>query len=230
MHALESNAPLIVYVDIKSPYAFISLRPTMALEDKVGVPFDWRPLTLDIPSYLGSARKVQGKVVKANRSPSQWGMVRYAYMDARRYAEEQGFTLKGTEKIWNSELPHIGMLWVAERAPELMRIYLGTIFPPFWRRELDIENPEVVCQCLRTAGVPTDGFEDYSRGEGGQRHDALQAQLHPSGVYGVPTYVLDGEVLFGRENLSYISWYLAGRQGLPPDIANPVDVQNWPAL
>ena len=42
------------------------------------------------------------------------------------------------------------MLWGAERNPELMRIYLGTIFPPFWRRELDIENPEVVCQCLRT--------------------------------------------------------------------------------
>ena len=32
LHPLHSDAPLIVYIDVKSPYAFIALKPTLALE------------------------------------------------------------------------------------------------------------------------------------------------------------------------------------------------------
>ena len=60
MHPLKSDAPLIVYFDVKSPYGFVSIGPTLALEQELGVQFEWRPLTLDIPSYLGSARKSEG--------------------------------------------------------------------------------------------------------------------------------------------------------------------------
>ncbi len=50
MHPLESAAPLIVYLDIESPYALVAFRPTLALEASLGLSFDWRPLTLNIPS------------------------------------------------------------------------------------------------------------------------------------------------------------------------------------
>ena len=84
---LASDAPLIVYIDFKSPYAFIAKDPTYAIEDQLGIEIDWRPLTLDIPSFLGSARlDAKDKVVEQNRTPEQWQGVRYAYRDARRYA------------------------------------------------------------------------------------------------------------------------------------------------
>ena len=41
MNVLQSNAPLIVYVDVKSPYAFVAIRPTLALEVELGMKFDW---------------------------------------------------------------------------------------------------------------------------------------------------------------------------------------------
>ena len=82
-----SDRPLIVYIDFKSPYAFVAVRPTRELAAELGIAIDWRPLTLDIPSYLGSARlDDKGKVVESQRSPGQWNAVRYAYRDARRYA------------------------------------------------------------------------------------------------------------------------------------------------
>ncbi len=111
LDALASRAPVIVYVDIKSPYAFVAIKPTLALEAQLGVQFDWRPLTLDIPSYLGSAKKSAGKVVQSNRSADQWLSVKYGYKDARRYAEQQGYMLKGTEKIWDSSLANMGISW-----------------------------------------------------------------------------------------------------------------------
>ena len=37
MDPLQSDAPLIVYVDYKSPYAFLALVPTYQLEDDFGI-------------------------------------------------------------------------------------------------------------------------------------------------------------------------------------------------
>lgn len=220
MHVLESDAPLIVYVDIKSPYAFVAIRPTLALEAELNLQFDWRPLTLNIPSYLGSAEKKKGKVVASSgRSQRTWNAIRYSYRDARRYAERQGLILKGTEKIWDSTLPNIGILWVMATARDWLANYFEAVYPPFWRRELDIEDIGVVEACLEAAGVNASGFASYAAGAGRQMHDDLQPQFHLNGIYGVPTYVLGGEVLFGREHIPYIRWALSGQQGPPPDIA-----------
>ena len=224
MHPLQSRAPLIVYIDVKSPYAFIALKPTLALEAELGVLFDWRPLTLNIPSYLGSAEKKKGKVVASEgRSAGTWNLVRYAYRDARRYAEQQGYVLKGTEKIWDSSIANIGILWTVENARDRLPDYLEAVYQPFWRRELDIEDVSVVEACLAQAGVPTDGFADYQANKGRHLHDELQAGFHPSGIYGVPTYVFDDKILFGREHLPYIRWYFKGKNGPAPDIANAPD-------
>lgn len=220
MHVLKSDAPLIVYVDIKSPYAFVAIRPTLALEAELGLQFDWRPLTLDIPSYLGSAEKKQGKVVKSSgRSPRTWNAIRYSYRDARRYAERQGLILKGTEKIWESSIANIGILWTVETAREKLGAYFEAVYPPFWRRELDIEYVAVVEACLREAGIESEGFAEFQTGEGRARHDALQKQFHPNGIYGVPTYVIDDDILFGREHIPYLRWRLSGQKGPAPDIA-----------
>ena len=219
MQALESTSPLIVYIDIKSPYAFVAIKPILALEARLQKQFDWRPLTLNIPSYLGSAKKSKGKVVKSERTPAQWNNVRYAYRDTRRYAERQGYMLKGTEKIWDSSIVNIGILWVAQNARNRMAAYLEAVFPPFWRRELDIEDVTIVETALHAANVPSQGFADFASSEGRVAHDTLQDQLHPAGIYGVPSFVFDGQVLFGREHLPYVSWHLYGRKGTPPDLA-----------
>ncbi len=220
MHVLNSDAPLIVYVDVKSPYAFVAIRPTLALEAELGVQFEWRPLTLDIPSYLGSAEKKEGKVVASKgRSQRTWDAIRYSYRDARRYAERQGLMLKGTEKIWDSSIANIGILWVMQTARDRLGDYFEAVYPPFWRRELDIEDISVVEACLAEAGVDVGGFRDFESGAGRSLHDEIQPQFHPNGIYGVPTYVLGDDILFGREHIPYIRWCLTGENGPAPDIA-----------
>ena len=223
MDVLKSNSPLIVYLDVKSPYAFVSVKPTLALERELGLQFDWRPYTLDIPSYLGSARKEKGEVVESSgRSPKIWNAIRYAYMDARRYAEQQGYTLKGTEKIWDSSLANMGILFVNLYFRDRIPDYLEAVFPPFWRRELDIEDINVIKDCLKKAGVDSSGFQIFVTGAGKQMHDHILDHRFEAGMYGVPTYVLDNSVFFGREHLPYIRWVLSGKLGQVPDVGNEV--------
>lgn len=212
---------LTVYIDYKSPYAYIAKDPTYALEDEYGIVIDWLPLTLNIASYLGSAKKASsGAVTENRRSPRQWALVKYAYYDARRYAALRGLTLKGTEKIWDSSLAGIGMLWMKRYEKTKLKTYTDLVFENFWKKELDIENILVIKEVMKQAGVDSTGFDEYAKEEGRLLHDQLQDSILNKGIIGVPTYVIDGEIYFGREHLPRVRWHLSGKKGNPPDISN----------
>tara|TARA_R110002072_G_scaffold13418_12_gene56277 strand:+ start:36016 stop:36678 length:663 start_codon:yes stop_codon:yes gene_type:complete len=211
---------LKVFIDFKSPYAYIAKDPTYQLEADFGIKIDWYPLTLNIGSYLGTAKKSGAKVVESNRSSNQWLSVKYAYRDARRYANLRGLTLKGTQKIWDSSLAGIALLWAKRQGHDPLKQYLDITYERFWKRELDIEDLAVVLAVLEEAGVETKGFEQWQAAEGRIEHDELQIELLESGVYGVPTYRIGGQTYFGREHLPRVRWHLEGEPGLLPDIAN----------
>jgi 2-hydroxychromene-2-carboxylate isomerase len=216
---LASAAPLIVYIDYKSPYAYLAVAPTYAMAEELGIEIDWRPFTLDIPSYLGSARlNKEGKVVEENRAPGQWLRVKYAYRDVRRYGATRGIIVRGTEKIWDSSLAGIGMLWAKTQGDATLRAYTGLVYERFWKRELDIEDVAVVERVLEEASARIKGFREYASGEGRALHDTINTAAFDAGIFGVPTYVMDRETFFGREHLPRIRWTLTGRAGAPPDV------------
>ncbi len=218
--ALRGEARLAVYIDLKSPYAYIAIDPTRAMAKSLGVEIDWRPFTLDLPSYMGSAKLAKDgkKVESAERTPQQWSGVRYSYRDARRYAALTGKTVRGTVKIWDSSRAGIAMLWAKQQSG--FDRFVDVAYPPFWRRELDIDDLRVLEQSLAEAGLETAGFRDWARAAGRELHDRTNEAAFDAGVYGVPTYLVEDEMWFGREHLPRIAWILGGRNGPASDVAN----------
>ncbi len=217
---LRGEARLAVYIDLKSPYAYIAIEPTRAMARSIGVEIDWRPFTLDIPSYLGSAKLAKdGKTVEsATRTNQQWSGVRYAYADARRYAALTGKTIRGTIKIWDSSLAGIAMLWAKRQGG--FDAFVDTVYPPFWRRELDIDDLAVLERAISESDLDATGFRDWAEAEGRALHDRTNDEAFDAGVYGVPSYLVEDEMWFGREHLPRVAFILAGREGTPPDVAN----------
>jgi 2-hydroxychromene-2-carboxylate isomerase len=85
---------IAVYSDYKSPYAFLAKDFIYELEDQCEVEVEWLPYTLDIPSYLGSARlDERGEIVESARNAHQWRRVRYSYIDCRRQARKRGLVI-----------------------------------------------------------------------------------------------------------------------------------------
>jgi 2-hydroxychromene-2-carboxylate isomerase len=190
-----------VYIDYKSPYAYLAKDPAWELESKFDVRLDWLPYTLEIPLYLGT---VEG------RNAHQWRRVRYSYMDARRLANRRGLTVRGPQKIFDSSIAHIGMLYAKRH--DAFRRYNDLVFDRFWKRELDIENPEAIRAVLSEAGAPVAGFADFRDGEGRIAHDRICRQAEEIGVFGVPTYVVDGELFWGGDRL----WMVREKLAAPP--------------
>lgn len=192
---------ITVYTDYKSPYAYLAKAPAYDLERDFPVRLDWRPYILDIPSYLGSARvDAAGRVIEEARNAHQWRRVRYSYMDCRRQARKQGLTIRGTQKIWDSTLAAAGMLFALRAGPEVFRIYHDTVFERFWQRSLDIESIDALAPILTAAGAEASGFRaeaETLRAEVA----AISRSAEGDGVFGVPTFVVEGELYWGREHL-----------------------------
>ena len=202
---------LTAYIDYKSPYAYLAKDPTYELERDFRVHIDWLPYVLDIPSFLGSARVDDtGNVIEEQRSAHQWRRVRYSYMDCRRQARKGGLVIRGPQKIWDSTLAASGMLYAKQQGDTVLRRYHDLTFERFWKRELDIEDPAVVSGVLAEAGADAAGFSAYLKEEGRVEVERICRAAEAIGVFGVPTFVLDGELFWGREHLSDIRAMLAG--------------------
>ena len=188
------------YFDYKSPYAYLAQADTFQLQEDYDVEIDWLPYTLDIPSYLGSAEvDAAGQVLRESRNAHQWRRVRYSYMDCRREANRRGLVIRGPQKIFDSSIAHIGMLYAKHHGD--FSAYHNAVYERFWRRELDIENPEVVQRTLKEVGIESRGFLDYLSGEGRQEHDHLHSAAEEMGVFGVPSYLVNGELFWGNERV-----------------------------
>ena len=197
------SATIITYTDYKSPYAYLAKDVTYALERDFDVEVDWRPLPLDIPAYLGAAKvDKQGNVVAENRNAHQWRRVRYSYMDCRRQANELGLTIRGPRKIFDSSIAAVGMLFAQKQG--VFTAYNDKTFESFWKRELDIEDPTAVAGVLAEVGADASVFSTYLEDEGKSELDRLRLEAEELGVFGVPTFVLDGELFWGRDHLPMI--------------------------
>lgn len=198
-----------VYTDYKSPYAYLAKDLAYELERDLPVRLEWLPYVLDIPSFLGSARvDADGSVLEENRNAHQWRRVRYSYMDCRRQARKRGLVIRGPRKIWDSTLAAAGMLYAQRAGDAVFRRYHDAVFERFWKRELDIEDVAVIAAVLAEAGA--DGAAFAAQAQAGRAEvAAISRAAEAQGVFGVPSFVVDGELFWGREHLPDIRAMLA---------------------
>jgi 2-hydroxychromene-2-carboxylate isomerase len=202
-----------VYIDYKSPYAYLAKDPVYEIARDFAVRIDWLPYVLDIPSFLGSARLDDaGRVIEESRNAHQWRRVRYSYMDCRRQARKRGLVIRGPQKIWNSTLAACGLIFAKAQDETVLRRYHDIVFARFWQRELDIEDPAVITAVLGEAGGDSAGLARYLEGEGPREVDRISRAAEAAGIFGVPSFVIDGEQFWGREHLPDIREMLAANR------------------
>jgi len=200
-----------IYTDYKSPYAYLAKDLAYELERDLPVRLEWLPYVLDIPSFLGSARvDADGTVLEEDRSAHQWRRVRYSYMDCRRQARKRGLVIRGPQKIWDSTLAAAGMLHAQRAGDAVFRRYHDAIFERFWKRELDIEDTTAIGAVLAESGADGAAFAAHAQ-VGRDEVAAISRAAEAKGVFGVPTFVVDDELFWGREHLPDIHAMLSDR-------------------
>src|SRR2546430_4963823 len=143
-----------IYTDYKSPYAFVANKRLFELEEIYGVELEWLPYTLRIPEFMGTVEE---------RTPHFWRKVRYLYMDARRFANAQGLTLKGTRRVYDAFYSSAGMLFAQRYG--FFRCYHETVFRRFWNHQLELDELPEISAVIEGLGGSATEFEAYVSGD-----------------------------------------------------------------
>ena len=199
------NNIIDIYIDFKSPYAYLAINPSIKFAKRNKLKINWLPCVLEIPDFLGSAKvDDQRNILESDRNPHQWRRVKYSYMDCRRYANIRDITIRGPQKIWNTQLISIALLWTKNNNYELTELFIEYVFEKFWKRELDIEDYSVITSVLKHIGINSKFFKEWSINDGKKELEVITEKGQEKGVFGVPSYYFDNELFWGREHLPMI--------------------------
>ena len=181
---------LTVYLDFKSPAAYLALKPTLALAERLSIDIDWQPFRTverDIPK-LGKDETV-GESHRRVRAASQRAL-------NQKYARHQGLNLTYPAIIGSTDLA-LGVLSEidGDKLP-----FVTASFEAYWREHADLDNAKVVRALLEASGY--DHNHDLSNAW--EALDRAQVSAEEAGIVDAPAYVIEEQIFVGREHLPWI--------------------------
>jgi 2-hydroxychromene-2-carboxylate isomerase len=186
----EQTAEVKMYSDYKSPYAYVAFDPGMELEQKYNVRVRWRPFQL----------RIKGK---GQRSVYSEYKVKYSYLDARRWANLRGgLVIKGPLKIYDTTPALVGGLF-AEKQGRLVE-YSRSVFDKFFRRELEVDQPDAVAAHIASMGMSEQAYRDYLAGGGMRDYESAHEEATADQIFGVPIFVFNGEPFWGHDRIGLL--------------------------
>ena len=86
----------------------------------------------------------------------------------------------------------------------------GAVLKAVWAEQRNINDAGTLAQLLAECGLPAAAL-DLAQGDAVQRrYEAATQQAFDAGVFGAPSYVIDGEIFWGQDRLDFLERRLAG--------------------
>ena len=191
---------ITAYTDLRSPFTFVAKAEVYRWEDDFGVAVDWWPYTTPLAEAFGPA---------GGRNARELRKIKYTYMHVRRIAAPQGLTIRGTKRIFDPTSVHVALLQAKDDG--VFRPFHDLAFERVFRRELDPDNAAHVRAALAEAGGDVDAWS-RRLSDGAAELDAINRRAEVQGVFGVPSFVLDGELFWGTDTLALVRQRLSERR------------------
>ena len=88
----------------------------------------------------------------------------------------------------------------------------GAIFSAVWVRQRDIASAQTLTELLVESGLPADRLAQSRSQAVQEQYDANTEAAINAGVFGTPSYCIDGEIFWGQDRLDFVERRLASRQ------------------
>jgi 2-hydroxychromene-2-carboxylate isomerase len=192
---MSDDLVIKLYYDYKSPFAYLAMEPAYALMESHRVQLRYIPYELDLRGIFGGELE--------ERPEHSWRKVRYLYLDARRFANERGIVIHGPQKIFDSRLSLISGLFADQHG--LFRAYSDRVFERFFKRELNIDVEAELAAVMTEVGLDPAEFHRYATGDGLRDYKDALAEAERDCIFGVPTFIVDGEPFWGNDRVEWVA-------------------------
>ena len=79
------------------------------------------------------------------------------------------------------------------------------MFAACWREERDIASEGTLAELLAETDLPPERLAAAHAADTRARYDAHTQAALDAGVFGAPTYVVDGELFWGQDRLDFVA-------------------------
>lgn len=199
------------FYDFRSPYAYFAahrIREGLFVPP-VSVEWLWRPVSIDILLNLQAGRDAWADYVDPLCAPKRKHLV----ADVRRAAEFYGAPLRPPNPPRQNSIAALCVATMLEGAAH--EIFRNSIFNALWQNQTDIADPETLKACLVRAGVAPEILNLALSPVARTKLAACTEQAYARGIFGVPSFVCDGEILFGNDRLEMLAWRLGSKRTGP---------------
>lgn len=195
----------IFYFDFGSLNAYLAWRLLPGIEQRTGARFE------QVPVLLGGIFKATG-----NRSPVEAyagipAKLAYEFREIDRFVARHGID----EFNMNPHFPVNTLMLmrgaVAAEAMELQEAYVAAIFHFMWEDPRKLDDPDVLEAALEEAGLPAEELIELAGDQNVK--DELIANTREAveqGVFGLPSFIVGGELFFGKDRLRDVEEAILG--------------------
>lgn len=234
---LPAEQQIDVYLDLKSPHAYLAVRPTLELARDFAIELNFLPYTLSYTS-LGVSTSVEADMQRRPPSAAADRKARMYYTTAREYAALQNLPLRTPHRLLDSDLAHRVFLFAKQQHREIafaMWVYLAG-WASGWR-DFELEDKAALQSACIAAEVDVANLDEFiaNDGEAEQALKEISQRAETQGIVGVPHYVFTDPIsqqpmgLFGREHLALIRHKLFDAGLARSDQVSASFSHTWPA-
>ena len=80
----------------------------------------------------------------------------------------------------------------------------GAVFAAVWAQQRDIANTQTLAQLLSECGLPSERLTQSRSQTVQDQFDANTQAAIAAGVFGAPSYCIDGEIFWGQDRLDFV--------------------------
>ncbi|MEH6661293.1 MAG: DsbA family protein [Parasphingorhabdus sp.] len=180
---------LTVFIDFKSPAAFLALEPTLSLAQETGVQIDWLPFS-DRPFAIPEEKtdETVGERHRRVRAIAQ----RDTHL---HYAAVQGREMHFSNSPAGSDAALAAMAGISGDPVPFIR----AAFDAYWTEQANLDDEAVVTALFSSLDMPLPDMKAAR-----EKLMSIRAKAEESGIFESPSYVIADQLFVGREHLPWI--------------------------
>lgn len=191
------------YFAPQSPWMYLGHARFTELVQRTGAEVRVRPVD------YGQIFAVSGGLPLPKRAPQRQA---YRLVELRRFSEALGIPLNPQPRFFPVAGDPAG--WLITTVADLdgtdaaLRL-TGAVGRAIWAEERDVADPAVLAALLAENGLDTDRLPRSQQPDAQARYAEHTRQAIDAGVFGAPSYVIDGEIFWGQDRLDFVARRLA---------------------
>ena len=184
------------FFDVGSPASWLAWTQLPKIAQATGREIEYRPM------LLGGVFQATG-----NRSPMEVpAKGQYLMDDLQRFARRYGVPFRHNPHFPINTLTLMrGATAVQMHQPERFSDYVQAVFRAIWVDGKDMNDPQVVASVLQAAGFdPAALMAQVSDPQVKERLKQVTQEAVARGVFGAPTFFVDGQMYWGQDRLDFV--------------------------